>query len=83
MVISNCGAPTDRLGFVKELQTHVDVHSYGSCMHNRAFPQVCEVVVSAVLILFGTMVTQRWTNCILHLGAYLAALPANPPESSL
>ena len=35
MMISNCNAGNDRNSYIKELSQHVDVHSYGSCMHNK------------------------------------------------
>ena len=48
-VQSNCNSETGRDDFVRELMKHIDVDSYGSCLHNRDFPpgKVCVVVMEA------------------------------------
>ncbi|XP_053150424.1 alpha-(1,3)-fucosyltransferase 10 isoform X2 [Hemicordylus capensis] len=36
---SDCDPPSDRDSFVKELMAHVEVDSYGACLHNRDLPE--------------------------------------------
>ena len=35
----DCGPPSDRDSYVKELMKHVKVDSYGQCLHNRDLPE--------------------------------------------
>jgi hypothetical protein len=37
---TNCGSggATARTAYAKELMRHIDVHSYGQCLHNKDFP---------------------------------------------
>ncbi|NWR73031.1 FUT11 fucosyltransferase, partial [Centropus unirufus] len=35
---SHCQVPSDRDRFVRELMRHIQVDSYGKCLHNRDFP---------------------------------------------
>ena len=36
---SDCGTPSDRDTYVAELMKHIQVDSYGACLHNRDLPQ--------------------------------------------
>eukprot|EP00937_MAST-01D_sp_MAST-1D-sp2_P000492 g492.t1 len=38
LVMSNCNSETGRDGFAAELMKHIEVDSYGGCLHNRDFP---------------------------------------------
>uniref|UniRef100_G3UUK2 Fucosyltransferase n=1 Tax=Meleagris gallopavo TaxID=9103 RepID=G3UUK2_MELGA len=38
-VQSDCNAPSDRDSYVRELMCHIEVDSYGECLHNRDLPQ--------------------------------------------
>ncbi|XP_065188890.1 alpha-(1,3)-fucosyltransferase 11-like [Sycon ciliatum] len=38
-IVSNCGAPSGRSGLLRELIAGMDVHSFGSCLHNKALPR--------------------------------------------
>lgn len=36
---SDCGAPSDRDEFVKLLKKHIQIDSYGRCLHNKDLPE--------------------------------------------
>ncbi|NWU71838.1 FUT10 fucosyltransferase, partial [Pterocles burchelli] len=38
-VQSDCNPPSDRDSYVRELMCHIEVDSYGKCLHNRDLPQ--------------------------------------------
>ncbi|XP_042678984.1 alpha-(1,3)-fucosyltransferase 10 isoform X3 [Centrocercus urophasianus] len=38
-VQTDCNAPSDRDSYVRELMCHIEVDSYGECLHNRDLPQ--------------------------------------------
>ncbi|NXG52265.1 FUT10 fucosyltransferase, partial [Psilopogon haemacephalus] len=38
-VQSDCNPPSDRDSYVRELMCHIEVDSYGECLHNRDLPQ--------------------------------------------
>ncbi|KAM8983889.1 GDP-fucose protein O-fucosyltransferase 3 isoform 1-T3 [Ara ararauna] len=38
-VQSDCSPPSDRDSYVRELMCHIEVDSYGECLHNRDLPQ--------------------------------------------
>uniref|UniRef100_A0ABM5FRM4 GDP-fucose protein O-fucosyltransferase n=1 Tax=Pogona vitticeps TaxID=103695 RepID=A0ABM5FRM4_9SAUR len=38
-VQSDCDPPSDRDSYIKELMTHIEVDSYGACLHNRDLPE--------------------------------------------
>lgn len=38
-VQSDCDPPSDRDTYVKELMAHIEVDSYGACLHNRDLPE--------------------------------------------
>ncbi|NXY82625.1 FUT10 fucosyltransferase, partial [Alcedo cyanopectus] len=38
-VQSDCNPPSDRDSYVRELMCHIQVDSYGECLHNRDLPQ--------------------------------------------
>uniref|UniRef100_A0A8D0E637 GDP-fucose protein O-fucosyltransferase n=1 Tax=Salvator merianae TaxID=96440 RepID=A0A8D0E637_SALMN len=38
-VQSDCDPPSDRDSYVKELMAHIEVDSYGACLHNRDLPE--------------------------------------------
>ncbi|XP_060093060.1 alpha-(1,3)-fucosyltransferase 10 [Heteronotia binoei] len=38
-VQSDCDPPSDRDSYVRELMTHIEVDSYGACLHNRDLPE--------------------------------------------
>nr|XP_056704567.1 alpha-(1,3)-fucosyltransferase 10 [Euleptes europaea] len=38
-VQSDCDPPSDRDTYVRELMTHIEVDSYGACLHNRDLPE--------------------------------------------
>lgn len=38
-VQSDCNPPSDRDSYVRELMWHIEVDSYGECLHNRDLPQ--------------------------------------------
>ncbi|XP_060619666.2 alpha-(1,3)-fucosyltransferase 10 [Anolis sagrei] len=38
-VQSDCDPPSDRDTYVKELMAHIEVDSYGDCLHNRDLPE--------------------------------------------
>lgn len=37
-VQSDCSVPSDRDSYVQELMKHIDIDSYGSCVHNKDLP---------------------------------------------
>ncbi|XP_070791564.1 alpha-(1,3)-fucosyltransferase 10 isoform X1 [Pituophis catenifer annectens] len=37
-VQSDCDPPSDRDNYVKELMSHIEIDSYGACLHNRDLP---------------------------------------------
>ena len=41
-VQSACSAPSDRDTYVSELMKHIDVDSYGACLHNKNLPEQYE-----------------------------------------
>lgn len=38
-IASNCEAENSRQDFIRDLSAHIDVHSYGRCLHNRDLPE--------------------------------------------
>ncbi|XP_015673956.1 alpha-(1,3)-fucosyltransferase 10 [Protobothrops mucrosquamatus] len=38
-VQSDCDPPSDRDSYVKELMAHIEIDSYGACLHNRDLPE--------------------------------------------
>ncbi|XP_013388771.1 alpha-(1,3)-fucosyltransferase 11 [Lingula anatina] len=38
-VQSHCNVPSDRDTYVKELMRHIEIDSYGSCLHNKDLPE--------------------------------------------
>ncbi|XP_007434280.1 alpha-(1,3)-fucosyltransferase 10 [Python bivittatus] len=36
---SDCDPPSDRDSYVKELMAHIEIDSYGACLHNRDLPE--------------------------------------------
>ena len=38
-VQSDCNVPSDRDSYVTELMKHIDVDSYGTCVHNKNLPK--------------------------------------------
>ncbi|KAF7239997.1 Alpha-(1,3)-fucosyltransferase 10 [Varanus komodoensis] len=38
-VQSDCDPPSDRDSYVRELMSHIEVDSYGACLHNRDLPK--------------------------------------------
>ncbi|CAI5796704.1 alpha-(1,3)-fucosyltransferase 10 [Podarcis lilfordi] len=41
-VQSDCDPPSDRDSYVQELMAHIEVDSYGACLHNRDLPEQLE-----------------------------------------